>query len=94
MAECDFKFGMICITETWCSNDSFQNNSNFNLTNYRAIHLGRKEKRGGGVCVFVHEQYRKLPIISGALTFEISSPMRRLFSGAPTFGGGAYYRVV
>ena len=48
---------MICITETWCSNDSFQNNSNFNLTNYRAIHLGRKEKRGGGVCVFVHEQY-------------------------------------
>ena len=32
--------------------------------------------------------YRKLPIISGALTFEISSPMGRLFSG------GAYYRVV
>ena len=32
--------------------------------------------------------YRKLPIISGALTFEISSPMERLFSGAPTFGGG------
>ena len=53
LAECDFKFGMICITETWCSNDSFQNNSNFNLTNYRAIHLGRKEKRGGGVCVFL-----------------------------------------
>ena len=33
-------------------------------------------------------RYRKLPIISGALTFEISSPMERLFSGgAPTFGG-------
>ena len=32
--------------------------------------------------------YRKLPIISGALTFEISSPMGCLFSG------GAYYRVV
>ena len=37
-------------------------------------------------------RYRKLPIISGALTFEISSPMGRLFSGgggggAPTFGG-------
>ena len=42
--------------------------------------------------------YRKLPIISGALTFEISSPMGRLFSGGGggggLFFGGAYYRVV
>ena len=34
----------------------------------------------------VKYNYRKLPIISGALTFEISSPMGRLFSG------GAYFR--
>ena len=33
-------------------------------------------------------QYRKLPIISGALTFEISSPMGRLFSGGAYFRGG------
>ena len=41
----------------------------------------------------VIDYYRKLPIISGALTFEISSPMGRLFSGGAYFRG-ALYRVV
>ena len=44
---------MVSITETWCSDDSFSNNSNFNLPDYNSFHLGRKEKRGGGICVFV-----------------------------------------
>ena len=35
--------------------------------------------------IVTHTKYRKLPIISGALTFEISSAY---FRGAPTFGGG------
>ena len=38
--------------------------------------------------------YRRLPIISGVLTFEISSPMGRLFSGGRLLSGGAYYQVV
>ena len=33
---------------------------------------------------FLFIKYRKLPIISGAPTFEFSSPMGRLFSGALT----------
>ena len=53
LSQISYKFSMISITETWCSDDSFSNNSNFNLSDYHSFHLGRKEKRAGGICVFV-----------------------------------------
>ena len=61
--ECNHLFGIICLTETWCSDDAFLNDSNLHLPQYNSIHLERKGKRGGGVCVFVHKKlmfkYRK-----------------------------------
>ena len=46
---------MICLTETWCSDETFIENSNLKLPKYNSIHLGRKNKQGGGVCTFVNE---------------------------------------
>ena len=54
--ECDHNFSIICLTETWCSDESFRNNSNLILPNYDSIHLGRKDKRGGGICVFISKE--------------------------------------
>ena len=54
--ECDHKFSIICLTETWCSDESFRNNSNLNLPNYNSIHLERIGKRGGGICVFISKE--------------------------------------
>ena len=34
----------------WNSDESFQNNSNFQLPHYSSVHFGRKNKRGGGIC--------------------------------------------
>ena len=54
LQETDFPFNIICLTETWFSDKSFQENSNFHLLNYDAIHLERKtQKRGGGVLIYV-----------------------------------------
>ena len=44
-------------TETWCSNDSFLSNSNYNLNQYNSIHQEREGKRGGGVCVYINKKY-------------------------------------
>ena len=54
LGECQYKFSIICLTETWCSDETFRNNSNFQLDEYDSIHLGRKNKRGGGICLYVH----------------------------------------
>ena len=48
---CGYEFGIICLTETWCTNESFLANSNFQLPNYNAVHFGRENKKGGGVCI-------------------------------------------
>ena len=37
-------------------NGKFRNDSNLRLIDYKSIHLGRQNKRGGGVCIFVHEK--------------------------------------
>ena len=54
--ECKHTFSMICLTETWCSNETFYHNSNLHLPQYNSIHLERKNKRGGGVCVFINKK--------------------------------------
>ena len=50
LSDLNYEFSMICLSETWCSNDSFQNNSNYNLSQYNSIHQERKNKGDGGVC--------------------------------------------
>ena len=49
-----FEFNVICLTETWCMDDS-RNETVFNLDNYTSIIQGKKHGRGGGICVFIHK---------------------------------------
>ena len=51
-------FGVICISESWCSNDSFVNNSNFQLPNYLPVSFERKTNKrgGGGIINFLHKK--------------------------------------
>ena len=53
LSQCSQEFSMVCLTETWNSDESFQNNSNFQLPQYSSVHFGRKNKRGGGICIFI-----------------------------------------
>ena len=55
LSKCAHNFSIICLTETWNSDESFLNNSNFQLPNYNSIHFGRKNKRGGGICIFISD---------------------------------------
>ena len=61
-----FEFKVICITETWCTDDP-RNETLFNLENYTSINQVRKHGRGGGICrcicVFIHS----------SLTFKLRS---------------------
>ena len=50
----NFKFS-IFFSETWVDDLSFSKNSNFQLSAIRFLHQTRKNHKGGGVCVFVHE---------------------------------------
>ena len=51
----NFKFSIVCFSETWVDNISFSKNSNFQLSGYQVLHQTRKNHKGEGVCVFVHE---------------------------------------
>ena len=54
LEECDFSFDILCLTETWCSDQAFSANSNFELSNYDAIHYERKtNKKGGGIVIYI-----------------------------------------
>ena len=56
-----FEFKVICITETWCS-DNRMNHNLFELPQYKSIHQVRRTSKGGGIAVFFHE----------SLTFSIT----------------------
>ena len=51
----NFKFSIVCFSETWVDEISFSKNSNCQLSGYQVLHQIRKNRKGGGVCVFVHE---------------------------------------
>ena len=56
LVEINFCFKVICITESWCSDDPHTNNR-YQLRNYLSIHQGRKnDKTGGGITIFIHKQ--------------------------------------
>ena len=51
--EISFCFKVICITESWCSDDPHTKNT-YQLPNYVSIHQGRKNgKTGGGITIFI-----------------------------------------
>ena len=47
-----FEFKVICITETWCSDN---NHNLFELPQYKSIHQVRRAGKGGGIAVYLHE---------------------------------------
>ena len=49
----NFEFKVICLTEMWCTYNQ-RNETLFNLENYTSINQVRKDGRGGGICVFIH----------------------------------------
>ena len=49
-----FEFKVICITETWCSDNSMNHNL-FKLPQYKSIHQVRRTGKGGGIAAFLHE---------------------------------------
>ena len=47
-----FEFKVICITETWCSDNSMNHNL-FELPQYESIHRVRRTCEGSGIAVFL-----------------------------------------
>ena len=50
-----FKFSIVCFSETWVDDISLSKNSHFQLSRYKVLHQTRKNRKGGGVCIFVDE---------------------------------------
>ena len=50
----DFRFSITCFSETWADN-SFGKNSLYQLKNFNVIHQIRNDRKGGGLCIFVHK---------------------------------------
>ena len=49
-----FEFKVICITETWCSDNSMNHNL-FELPQYKSIYQVGRAGKGGDIAVFLHE---------------------------------------
>ena len=49
-------FRMICFSETWATDNSICNVSNFQIENYTVLHQVRESGRGGGLSIFVHKE--------------------------------------
>ena len=48
-------FSIICLTETWLTNEAFHADTNLHLHDYIGTHFERTTgKKGGGLCIFVH----------------------------------------
>ena len=48
-------FSVICFSETWASEENINKNSTFQLKNYNVIDQVRNSRKGGGLCIFIHE---------------------------------------
>ena len=46
-------FSVIVLTESWCDETAI-NNSLLNLENYNSVHQTRKGKKGGRICIYIH----------------------------------------
>ena len=49
-----FEFNVICITETWSSDNSMNYNL-FKISQYKSIHQVRRTSKGCSIAVFLHE---------------------------------------
>ena len=52
------KFSIIALTEMWCNDDRVDKNSARQISNYTRIHQIRQtEQKGGGIALFVHNNF-------------------------------------
>ena len=63
LLNCSNSFNIICVTETWSTDNDIKNNSNFHLPNFDFIHQERKTGRKGGVILIYVKNHRKFKII-------------------------------
>ena len=49
-----FSFSGICLSETWCQPHE-NSNSNLEIPGYVSLYQTRKNRRGGGLCIFLLE---------------------------------------
>ena len=62
LLSCSSSFNIICVTETWSTDNDIKNNSNFHLPNFDFIHQERKTGRKGGVILIHVKNHRKFKI--------------------------------
>ena len=55
------KFSMVCFSETWTTDNSICNDSNFQKENYTVLYQVRESGRGGGLSIFVHKEVYSKP---------------------------------
>ena len=53
----NMSFSIICLTETWANDINFDKNSLFQLEGYNPIHQIRKNRKGGGVAIFIQNSF-------------------------------------
>ena len=54
LLNCSNYFNIICVTETWSTDNDIKNNSNSHLPNFDFIHQERKiDKKGGDILIYV-----------------------------------------
>ena len=52
---------MVCFSETWTTDNSICNDSNFEKENYTVLYQVRESGRGGGLSIFVHKEVYSKP---------------------------------
>ena len=52
---------MVCFSETWTTDNSICNDSNFQIENYTVLYQVRESGRGGGLSIFVHKEVYSKP---------------------------------
>ena len=50
-------FSVVVVTETWCD-ETANKNSLLEIPNYSALHKTRKNRKGGGICIYVHKSFK------------------------------------
>ena len=52
---------MVCFSETWTTDNSICNDSNFQIENYTVLCQVRESGRGEGLSIFVHKEVYSKP---------------------------------
>ena len=50
-------FSVIVLTESWC-HETANENPLLSLDNYYSVHQTRKNKKGGGICIYTNKQLK------------------------------------